>query len=977
MNGPVPTIIHFQSFRLDLENETLWQANRRLPLRPRTFAMLRHLTRRAGRLVTKAELLDVVWPDTHVSDAVLKVCIGEIRRALGDDPKRPAIIETLHGRGYRFIAHVSPEQQLPRSDSTTSCSPQDSALGAPLGREAELRRLSGFFERAKAGERQLVFITGDVGMGKTTVAEALLRHCRAMGAITAIGQCIEQYGVVQPFLPLIEALGRLCRQPEGKVVKTSLSQLAPAWLSHVGGSAGATTANPLESFVAPEAALWPLAAALEASTRGVTIVLLLEDLQWADHATIDFLSLWAQRPEPARLLLVGTYRPVELITRDHPLRTLERELELKHRCTELRLEPLTGGAVRAYVAARYPTAVFPARFVSWLLERTGGQPLFLVNTLDFLAARELLRRTDDGWQLEPGFERADIPETLRNLIGQQVGRLPPELQHALQVSSVAGAEFSAAAVAAALAADLVSVEARCDELARHGQFLNARGAAEWPDGTVAGRYGWTHLLYREVVYRSIPPARQAHLHRLIGERIELAHSQGSGDVAAELAAHFEQCRDAPRAVRYLEQVAGAAARHAAHRDAIACLQRALALLPNIPERDARARIELSLQIMLGASLIVVLESYPAVAAVFERAQSLAEDLSDESGLLPALFGAWTIQIARGQYETASQIAEQSMTLALRRNDPLSFARAHRALAVTLWWRGHFGPAAEHVAKSEAHVALESYAADSAPYNPDYTGMCGALTLWFLGHFDRAQQLVSAAIARARRLPTDDRLGWSLAWAAAFQYLQRDPDCILAFATDALRCVLPGAIAPWAAPATVLLGWALMQKGDPESGRERTESGFATWLGTGALSGTSFFAAVKAETDVALGKFEDAVKTLDSALAALEDSDERVFEAEIHRLKGVVLEAEGSAKGAKRSHAHPEAEACFVRALEIARRQGAKALELRAAVSLSRLRARQGRRREARELIASIYAQFTESHSAADLREASLLLDQLS
>ncbi|MBI3304450.1 MAG: hypothetical protein HYZ72_20500 [Deltaproteobacteria bacterium] len=309
-----------------------------------------------------------------------------------------------------------------------------------------------------------------------------------------------------------------------------------------------------------------MAEAVEALTAERGLVLRFEDLHWSDYSTLNLISYLARRRERARLLMIGTYRPVEVLGNGHPLRTVTQELQLHGYCAELPLGWLTEAAVAEYLAVRFgvgaqhrpgfSTGHVPLQSLAQVIhQHTEGNPLCMVNVVEHVMAQGALVQVDGRWVLRGGVEEVagGVPENLRQMIEKHLDRLSPEEQRVLEVASVAGMEFSAAAVAAGVEAAGDEVEERCAGLARRGQFLQARGLAEWPDGTVAARYGFIHALYQEVVYERVPAGRRVHLHRRIGEREEAAYDNRAGEIAAELAVHFERGRDYRRAVHYLQQ----------------------------------------------------------------------------------------------------------------------------------------------------------------------------------------------------------------------------------------------------------------------------------------------------------------------------------------------------------------------------------------------------------------------------------------
>ena len=317
------TTLVFLPFALDLASERLLRGSRPIPLRPKSFAVLRYLAEHPGRLVTPDELLAAIWPDVHVGRGLPKDSVLEIRRALGDRPRTPRFIETAHGRGYRFVARVS------RGGEAAAWDTADTIPGM-VGRHAEMGRLSAALDRVQRGARRLLFISGEAGIGKTTLLEGFRQRLAGSALWYGHGQCIEQFGAGEAYLPVLEALGRLCREPDGSSLAAALRTRAPSWLAQMPGVFA--DAAPAAAGSTHERMLRELADAVEAMTVERPLVLVLEDLHWSDHSTLELLSALARRPEPARLLIVGTYRPPGSLADDHPLRAVVQELRLHRQC---------------------------------------------------------------------------------------------------------------------------------------------------------------------------------------------------------------------------------------------------------------------------------------------------------------------------------------------------------------------------------------------------------------------------------------------------------------------------------------------------------------------------------------------------------------------------------------------------------------------------------------------------------------------
>jgi predicted ATPase len=361
-----------------------------------------------------------------------------------------------------------------------------------------------------------------------------------------------------------------------------------------------------------------LAEAVEALTAVWPVVLVLEDLHWSDGATVDWLGYVARRREAARLLVLGTYRPTEARVQGHPVHQVAQELQRHGQGRELRLGYFSAAAVAAYLTQRLGTPQLPAGLVRTLHQRTTGNPLFLTAVVDRLERQgQLLKgRTSGAGGGDLDVTLGGVPDSLRQLMEQQLAQLPPAVPALLEAASMAGQAFAVAAVAAAVAQPVEGVEDQCAALARQGQFLRACGTDVWPDGTVAERYAFVHDLYRAMLAARVPMGRRVRWHRQIGLRLEAGYGPQARERAAELAEHFVRGRDPARAVQYLQYAGEQAAQRSEYVEAIAHLTQGLALLETLPESPARLRHELVLQTLLGPALMAARGySAPEVEAV--------------------------------------------------------------------------------------------------------------------------------------------------------------------------------------------------------------------------------------------------------------------------------------------------------------------------------------------------------------------------
>ena len=533
----------FRDYTLDPQRHELHRDGTHLPLRPKVFQVLTYLIEQRHRVVTRDELLAEVWPNQCVGEEALTSCIKAARRAVGDSGQTQGVIRTVHGCGMRFIADVT-VTDTPLASLTTPALPAQTTVLTPprplVGREVGLTLLHQWYATARQGQRQVGFITGEAGVGKTTLVEAFVAQVATEADVwIGHGQCVEQYGTGEAYLPVLEALGRLCRGPAGTHFLTWLRQLAPSWLAQMPAllsDADRAACQRLAQDVTQARMLRELAEALEFLTAERPLILILEDLHWSDGATLEWLAYVARRQDSARLLILGTYRLVEARVVAHPLYAATRELLVHGQGAELVLGGLSVAEVATYVTQLLGEGALTAELIPVLYERTQGNPLFLVTILADLVQRGMLRESPTGWERTAALDTATmgVPEALRHLIEQQFERLSAAEQGILEAASVAGVDFSAAAVAAGIGTSVEDVDIRCARLARQGQFVQAHGTRTWPDGLVASYYRFGHALYQEVVYDRIPVGCRARLHQRIGAWEEQAYGARAGERAPEL-----------------------------------------------------------------------------------------------------------------------------------------------------------------------------------------------------------------------------------------------------------------------------------------------------------------------------------------------------------------------------------------------------------------------------------------------------------
>jgi DNA-binding winged helix-turn-helix (wHTH) protein/predicted ATPase len=972
--------ISFGPFWLDLTNQCLWQGPRAISLRPKPFAVLKLLVENAGQLVTKQQVLEAVWPGTFVSDAVLKDSIRQLREAFGDDAESPAYIETAHRRGYRFIAKVSrdgPREDFQRKGPIHS---QSSTTVGLLGRKVELQKMRDSMDRAITGERQIIFVTGEAGIGKTTLVEAFLeQRADSQEILIARGQCLEHYGAGEAYLPVLDAFARLSRSSP-RIVDV-LRQHAATWLAQMPSLIAPPERESLLAQTAGatrERMLREMAEAVEILAAESPLLLVVEDLHWSDYSTLDLISYLARRRDPARFMLIGTYRPVEVILGEHPLKNVKRELVAHGLCKELPLEYLTEEAISQYLTAKFTGHQFPRRLARLIHRRTEGNPLFMVNAVEYLVQEKVIAEKDGAWRLLVDLSEVElgVPENVKQLIEKQIERLSPDERSVLEGASVVGMECSTVAIAAGLDMPIQWVEKHCEELARRHQFLSPAWLVELPNGTVTARHRFNHVLYVEVPYRLVPPMRRSQIHRRIAEAGVAIYGVRATEIAAELAMHFQQSREWPRAVQYLSQAAENASRRSAHHEAMALARRGLEVLESLPETPERAQHEITLRMILGVSLMAM---KGFAAAEVEEVYKRARELGWLQGPTPQLFAMlWSLglfYIFGGEMQSASMMAEQLLELGRDLDEPALIMEAHRAMGVARLDLGKCTEALEHL--GEATKLYQKHR------NHRYTVFIGhdckvvsecfaARALWALGYPDRALAKVKEALALARDISHSQTLVVAAHFASQLHQLRGEPLLAHERAEEVIALADEYGLELWLAFGNINHGWAEFELGNTEHGIQQMRQGLAACEATGARLWRPHFLGLLGGALCRIERLDEGLSVLNEAIALAQGTGESYSIAELHRLKGEWIMKAADAKIAGRSLLVVQAQASLAEALSVAQEQGTKSWELRVRMSLHLFQEKNARR-ESRQALSDLYSWFTEGFDTADLKNARRLL----
>jgi len=629
----------FHSFRLDIVNHCLWRGEDRVLLTPKAFDVLRYLVEHADRLVTQDEILEALWPETYVNPEVIKKYILGIRKALGDHHDKPEFIETFPRRGYQFVASIS---------EVSAGAPSDLGFNAGrkmVGRKAAMAQLEGYLGQALKAQRQVIFITGEAGIGKTTLVDEFHQAASLRPNLRVVrGQCVEGFGGKEAYYPVLEALGQWVRDAGGGSVVQALAKQAPTWLIQFPSLIKAEQREALQKEIlgaTRERMVREICEALESLTAQDPLVLVLEDLHWVDASTLDFISALARRRGPAKLLLLGTYRPADVIISQSPLKALKQDLVIHNLSHEISLERLEESDVAEYLAIKFVDGDFPPRFAKLIYHHSGGNALFMVTILQDMVKNGLIAQANGKWTLRVTLEDVGptVPDTLDQLIEMQFQQLSPAEQRILRSASVAGERFSVWAIATAAEIDPDSVEGVCEGLAERLQFIKAAGIHELANGQISAHYDFRHSLYREVLYRRLSEVTRSKLHLLLAKRLKAFCDPYEQELATELALHFEGGRDYEQAVRCLILASENAAGRFAYRDCVEILLHAQELVAKLTPA-LQAEIEARILEFMGDAhfaLGALVESAQAYAAAAARAQQAGLKAAQMHALTSAMY----------------------------------------------------------------------------------------------------------------------------------------------------------------------------------------------------------------------------------------------------------------------------------------------------------------------------------------------------
>jgi TOMM system kinase/cyclase fusion protein len=847
-----------------------------------------------------------------------------------------------------------------------------------VGREPEVALLLDRWAHVKDGLGQVVLLSGEAGIGKSRLVQVLQEQVATEPqAWLTPCQCSPYYQntALYPMIDLLERVAlrfereesppQKLRKLEGFVVQYGLplAEAVPllAALLSLPLAEGYTplTASPDQQ---KQKTLQAFLAIFLRIAAQQPVLFVMEDLHWVDPSTLELLSLLVDQGPTARILALFTFRP-----------DFSPPWTGRSHLTQMTLPRLPRRQAAEMTGRVAHGKALPPEVLEQVAAKTDGVPLFVEELTKMVLESGLLREREDCYELSGPLPPLAIPATLHDSLMARLDRLAA-VKSLAQLAATLGREFSYDLLQAVSPWDEGTLQRGLHQLV-DAEFLYQRGVP--PQAT----YVFKHALIQDASYQSLLRSTRQQHHQRIAQVLEARFPTICETHPELLAQHYTAAGLLAQAIPYWQRAGQRALERSAHLEAVAHLTKGLELLATLPDTHERAQQELDMLTTLGPALINTRgQAAPEVLQTYARARELCQQVGEPPQLFQVLRGLWYFHLIRLELRTARDLGEQLLALAQQVGDPALLLEAHYALGNTVNYLGEFATAQAHFTQGIALYDPQQHRTHAFRYAQDPGVVCrayAALTLWWLGYPDQALQRSEEALRLARELAHTFSLGYALFFAAWLHQFRREWHLTHERAEALIALAAEQGFALWVAGGTIFRGWAQTERsrepgtgqGQGEEGMTQMQHGLAAWCATGAEVLRPYYLALLAEASAKVGQRKSGLTLLAEALAVANATGERRWEAELHRLKGEILLALSA------EH-HAEAEPCFRQALDVARRQEAKSLELRAAMSLSSLWQHQGKRKEARELLAPIYGWFTEGFDTTDLREAKALLQAL-
>jgi predicted ATPase len=839
-----------------------------------------------------------------------------------------------------------------------------------IGRASEVELLRERWARVKAGMGQVVLLSGEAGIGKSRLVQGLQEQVATESqAWLTPCQCVPYYQNTALY-PMIDWLERVVLHFEREESPAQKLRKLEGYLGQYGlpraeavPLLAALLSLPLPAAYAPLAVspeqqkqqtLHALLTILLRSAAQQPVLFVMEDLHWVDPSTLELLSLLVDQGPTARILALWTCRP-----------DFRPPWTGRSHLTQVTLSRLPRRQAAEMTSRVAHGKVLPAEVVEQIVTKTDGVPLFVEELTKMVLESGLLQEQEERYALTGPLPPLAIPTTLHDSLMARLDRLAT-VKAMAQLGATLGREFSYALLQVVVPWDEGTLRRGLQQLVE-AEFLYQQGLP--PEAT----YTFKHALIQDVAYQSLLRSTRQQYHQRIAQVLEAQFPETIATQPELVAQHYTAAGCAAQAVVYWQRAGQQASDRSAHLEAVSHLTTGIALLTTLPQTSERTQHALALQTLLGAALQIAKGfAAPEVEHAYTQAYALCQQVGETPELVPVLHGLWRFYLVRPQLHTAREIGDTLLRLAQRTNDPALAVIAHYALGVTWFGLGALPATRQHLEAGIARYTPDQRRVPAFRIGQDPGVACrthAALTLWLLGYPEQALTRLYEGLALAHELLHPFSLTYTRCWAAWVYQFRRDVQAVHEHAEAAVALATEQGFPLWEAWGTSLRGWALAMQGQGAAGMAQVRQGITAFRVTGTALFVSHFCTVLADVAAHLGHTADGLQALAEAHTLVEQHEDRWCEAEIARLRGVLLlQQPGTPQAA--------AEACFQQGLDIARRQQAKSWELRAAISLARLWQQQGKRAEAYELLAPIYGWFTEGFDTADLQEAKALLEEL-
>jgi TOMM system kinase/cyclase fusion protein len=839
-----------------------------------------------------------------------------------------------------------------------------------VGREQEVGLLLERWAQVTEGLGQVVLLSGEAGIGKSRLVQVLTEQVATEPQAWLIPCQCSPYHQNTALYPLIDLLERVTlrlereespeqklRKLEGLVVQYGLplAEAVPLFATLLSLPLSADypplTTSPEQQ---KQKTLHALLTILLRIAAQQPVLFVLEDLHWVDPTTLELLTLLVDQGPTARILALWTFRP-----------DFSPPWSGRSHLTQMTLNRLPRRQAAELTGRMAHGKALPPEVVEQVVAKTDGVPLFVEELTKMVLESGLLQEREARYELTGPLPPLAIPATLHDSLMARLDRLAA-VKAMAQLGATLGREFSYELLQAVAPWDEGTLQRGLQQLVE-AEFLYQQGLP--PQAT----YTFKHALIQDAAYQSLLRSTRQRYHQQIARVLETRFPETAETQPELVAHHYTEAGLNAQAIPYWQRAGHHASDRSANMEAISHLSTGIELLQTLPETPERTQQALTLHIALGAALQIAKgHAAPEVEHTYTRARALCQQVGETPELVPVLFGLWRFYVLRPALHTARELGETMLRLAQRTDDPTLAVMAHWALGLTWLWLGALPVARQHLEEAIARYTPDQRRVIVSRVGNEPGVPCRlyvAMILWLLGYPAQALARLQKALALPHELSHPFSLAVGRCLAATASQFRRDVPAAHEHAEAAVALATEHGIPQWAAYGTSLRGWALALQGQGEEGLAQIRQGIAAWRATGAAVFVPYLHTLLADVSAHLGRTEDGLQALAEAHTLVEQHKERYWEAEVARLRGVLLLRQTGTWLA-------EAEAWLRRALDVARRQQAKGLELRAAMSLARLWQQQGKCAEANDLLTPIYGWFTEGFDTPDLQEAKALLDAL-